>query len=77
MDEEVGVRVLGAHRVDVGRADARMDVALTVPDMELGAQLLLDVGAEPHVGPKRIGVSGPWVSRTCWTTCTAFALVQQ
>ena len=28
-------------------------------------------------GPNRTGVSGPCVSRTCLTTWTAFALVQQ
>ena len=32
MDHELGAGVLGAHGGDVGRADARVDVALAVPD---------------------------------------------
>ncbi len=49
VDQEVGARVGVAHRGDVARADAGVDVALAVPDAHLAADRLLDVGAEEHV----------------------------
>ena len=42
--------LLGARGVDVRRADARMHMALAVPYVHALAELLLDVGAQPHVG---------------------------
>ena len=50
MDQELGARVLGAHVGDVRRADARVHVALAVPDVHPPAGHPLDVGAEEHVG---------------------------
>ena len=53
VDQEVRARVRGARGFDVGRADAGVDVALAVPDVHAPAELLLDVGAEPHVGAEQ------------------------
>ncbi len=53
MDQEVRAGVRGAGRLDVRRADAGVDVALAVPDVHAPAELLLDVGAEPHVGAEQ------------------------
>ena len=58
VDQELGLGMLGAGLGDVVRADAGVDVALAVPDVEavaaLGileqAGLALDEGAQPHVG---------------------------
>jgi hypothetical protein len=77
VDEEVRARVLAAHARDVRRADARVDVALAVPHVHRAADRLLHVGAEEHVGPKRISVSGPWLGEMCSTTATALAEVTQ
>ena len=49
VDEEVGAGVLGADALDVARADARVHVALAVPDVHRPPDALLDVGAEEHV----------------------------
>ena len=58
VDQELGLGVLGAGPLDVLGADAGVDVALAVPDVEAGAALgvvaqpglALDEGAQPHVG---------------------------
>ena len=49
VDEEVGARVRGAHLLDVARADAGVDVALAVPDVQRAPELPLDERAEEHV----------------------------
>ena len=53
VDQEVRVRVGGAHGVDVVGPDARMHMALAVPDVQPAAERLLDVGAEKHVGAEQ------------------------
>ena len=53
VDEEVGAGMRGAHRRDVARADAGVDVALAVPHVHRAARALLDVGAEEHVGAEQ------------------------
>ncbi len=60
VDQELGLGVLGPGLGDVAGADAGVDVALAVPDVEAGAPLgivvqaglALDEGAQPHVRPE-------------------------
>jgi hypothetical protein len=49
MDEQLGVGRFRLPALDVGRADARVDVALPEPDRELPAGHLLEPEAEVHV----------------------------
>ena len=53
MDQEIGVGVGRTHRVDVVGPDARVHMALAVPDVQTAAECPLDVGAEKHVGAKQ------------------------
>ena len=71
---------------DVVGADAGVDVALAVPDVEAGAALgvveqpglALDEGAEPHVGAEQdLGLGRRARAQMCSTTSTAFEEVQQ
>ena len=58
VDQELGLGMLGPGLGDVVGADAGVDVALAVPDVEAAAALgivdqaglALDEGAQPHVG---------------------------
>ena len=85
MDQELGLRVLGADVADVVGADAGVDVALAVPDVEARAalgvvlepRLALDEGAEPHVGAEQDLGLGAVLAQMCSTTLTAFEEVQQ
>src|SRR5207248_5146626 len=52
VDEEVGLGMRRPRGLDVAGADARVHVALAVPHVHAPAELLLDVGAQPHVGPE-------------------------
>ena len=49
VDEQLRVGRLGLPAVDVGRADAGVDVALAEPDVELAARDLLEPHPEEHV----------------------------
>ena len=49
VDQEVHLGVLLAQLVDRRGPDAGVHVALAVPDLQIAAGLLGDVGAEPHV----------------------------
>ena len=53
MDEQVRIAVLAASAIDVVRPDARVNVALSRPDVHGAASHLLEVGAEKHVGQEQ------------------------
>ena len=78
VDHELGVGVRRAHGRDVGRPDARVHVALAVPDVHPLPDRRARRTRPSHMsGPNRISVSSPCSRQMCSTTCTAFDDVQQ